>query len=208
MNPNPPEEDAEFEDHRSSSRLWLRRSSDLTHLAPAPKPERRLSERLRFVFFPVSFLKEREEKEKKNETRLFFLSPCRDSGAKLSLAMAASAARKSKGFSQLLSTNNKARSVFSSTSKLDETPAKGSLLETSPIVTPPSPPPSGRKKPSSAAADDGESRNYQLKKFSHSTPALPQLHYDLTLAKSKSRQKKFLRLFPKINQDECLLDRK
>lgn len=52
-------------------------------------------------------------------------------------------------------------------------------------------------------------RNHQLKKFSQSTPALPQLHYDLqNLGRSKSRQKKFLRHFPYVPREERVLNRK
>ncbi len=54
------------------------------------------------------------------------------------------------------------------------------------------------------------SRNHQLKKFSQSTPALPQsVHYDLNnLGGSRSRQKKFLRHFPNVPRDERVLNRK
>jgi len=49
-------------------------------------------------------------------------------------------------------------------------------------------------------------RRSQLKKFSQSTPAL-QLHHDLNnLGRYKSRQKKFLRLFPDVSRDECVLN--
>jgi len=49
-------------------------------------------------------------------------------------------------------------------------------------------------------------RRSQLKKFSQSTPAL-QIHYDLNnLGRYKSRQKKFLRLFPGVSRDECVLN--
>lgn len=52
-------------------------------------------------------------------------------------------------------------------------------------------------------------KNHQLKKFSQSTPALPQLHYDLQdLGRSKSKQKKFLRHFPYVPRDERVLNRK
>jgi len=45
-----------------------------------------------------------------------------------------------------------------------------------------------------------------LKKFSQSTPALL-LHHDLNnLGRYKARQKKFLRLFPNVSRDECVLN--
>lgn len=52
-------------------------------------------------------------------------------------------------------------------------------------------------------------RDYQLKKYSQSTPALPQLQYDLrNLGGSKSWQKKFLRHFTQVSRDERVLNRK
>ena len=58
-------------------------------------------------------------------------------------------------------------------------------------------------------ATSSESRSQSLKKYSQSSPALPQLHYDLNnLGRSKSRQKKFLRLFPNVPRDEKVLNRK
>ena len=53
-----------------------------------------------------------------------------------------------------------------------------------------------------------QQRGYQLKKFSQSTPALqPQPHCDLnSLGRSKSRQKKFLRVFADVPRDERVLN--
>lgn len=130
--------------------------------------------------------------------------------------MATLSARRAK--TSLLSASLKNSLASSSTSKLDEnsTGLRSSYDEPI-VVTPPSP---HRKKSSTTSAvitnnnkesDVGtESRNYQLKKFSQSTPALPQLHYDLVnnLGRSKSRQKKFLRLFPNVARDERVLNRK
>ena len=66
-----------------------------------------------------------------------------------------------------------------------------------------------RKKSSTAGANPIESRSQSLKKYSQSSPAIPQLQYDLNnLGRSKSRQKKFLRLFPNVPRDEKVLNRK
>lgn len=60
-----------------------------------------------------------------------------------------------------------------------------------------------------SATSTETARNHSLKKFSQSTPALPQLHYDLqNLGRSKSRQKKFLRHFPYVSREERVLNRK
>lgn len=59
------------------------------------------------------------------------------------------------------------------------------------------------------SSTESQQKNHQLKKFSQSTPALPQLHYDLQdLGQSKSKQKKFLRHFPYVPRDERVLNRK
>jgi len=79
------------------------------------------------------------------------------------------------------------------------------------IVEPLTSPLSGNKENNqtlSSTVTDSQ-KNHQLKKFSQSTPALPQLHYDLQdLGRSKSKQKKFLRHFPYVPRDERVLNRK
>lgn len=69
--------------------------------------------------------------------------------------------------------------------------------------------PSNKENNQTLSSTESQQKNHQLKKFSQSTPALPQLHYDLQdLGQSKSKQKKFLRHFPYVARDERVLNRK
>ncbi|XP_046649806.1 sterol 3-beta-glucosyltransferase-like isoform X1 [Daphnia pulicaria] len=67
--------------------------------------------------------------------------------------------------------------------------------------------PSNKENNQTLSSTESQQKNHQLKKFSQSTPALPQLHYDLQdLGQSKSKQKKFLRHFPYVARDERVLN--
>lgn len=104
--------------------------------------------------------------------------------------------------------------VAVSTGKLDQVSVEGrsaqsedSMTIDEPLISPLS---SSNKENNQLTSTVGDTpKNHQLKKFSQSTPALPQLHYDLQdLGRSKSKQKKFLRHFPYVPRDERVLNRK
>ncbi|XP_057371416.1 GRAM domain-containing protein 2B-like isoform X1 [Daphnia carinata] len=102
--------------------------------------------------------------------------------------------------------------VAVSTGKLDQVSVEGraaqsedSMTIDEPLNSPLSSSTKENNQLSSTVADTP--KNHQLKKFSQSTPALPQLHYDLQdLGRSKSKQKKFLRHFPNVPRDERVLN--
>lgn len=103
--------------------------------------------------------------------------------------------------------------VAVSTGKLDQVASsvenRPAQAEDSMTTEPPSSQLSGNNNNKSLLIIPETPARNNLKKFSQSTPALPQLHYDLhNLGRSKSRQKKFLRYFPDVPRDERVLNRK